>query len=93
MEVEKKAEKKIVGGKLIKVKVTVDGDLIKRVRITGDFFMHPEEKIIELERSLRDVKLRELEQHVNRWFKNNDVILIGVSPQDFADVITDAVKQ
>jgi hypothetical protein len=45
---------KVPGGKLLKVTVDVDAaHTIVDVRITGDFFAHPEEAIEDLEASLR----------------------------------------
>ncbi len=38
-------------GKLIKIFVDYDSE-IRSIKITGDFFLHPEEKIFEIEKGL-----------------------------------------
>ncbi|MCD6171849.1 MAG: hypothetical protein J7J36_05505 [Thermoplasmata archaeon] len=40
-----KGEIKVKNGKLLKCKIELDDNKIKNIRITGDFFMYPEEKI------------------------------------------------
>jgi lipoate---protein ligase len=42
---------------LIRVEAELDSGTLRAVRITGDFFMVPEESIAALERHLRGVKL------------------------------------
>ena len=44
------AEEKVPGGKLVRVSVTEAP--ARRVEISGDFFMHPEEGIVRLEAAL-----------------------------------------
>ena len=46
-----KAVHKVEGGKLLKITVEFD-DVIDDVKITGDFFLHPEESIKDLEKNL-----------------------------------------
>jgi len=45
------ATTKVPGGKMINVKVEADA-VINAIRINGDFFLHPEEAIPEIEKSL-----------------------------------------
>ncbi len=92
MEVEKRAEKKVAGGKLIRVRVVVDDDKIEDIRITGDFFMHPEEKIVELENFLKGVNVSEVGKAVEKWFSSTDVVVVGASVQDFVDVVREVLK-
>jgi lipoate-protein ligase A len=47
-----KAEYKVEGGKLVKAQVEKGDGWILRVKITGDFFIHPEEFLEELEEAL-----------------------------------------
>ncbi|MDH5201283.1 MAG: biotin--protein ligase [Candidatus Bathyarchaeota archaeon] len=82
-------EFKVPGGKLIAAEAEAEGGRIVRVKITGDFFMHPEEAIEELEVSLTGVPEdeRSLEEAVNGFFGGRSIELIGVSPGDFVHVI------
>ena len=43
---------KVPGGKLIKISLVEDNGRIQDLKITGDFFLHPEDFIESLERAL-----------------------------------------
>jgi lipoate-protein ligase A len=47
-----KAESKVTGGKLVRIKVDCSDGTIRNIMIEGDFFVHPEEGLIDLESSL-----------------------------------------
>ena len=87
--------KKIAGGKLIRVDVVYFRQ-IERVKITGDFFLHPEELITTIEESLAgaEIPLSKglLVERVETILKNNGAIVIGFSPEDLISVLADAVK-
>ncbi|MBN1683112.1 lipoate--protein ligase family protein [Candidatus Bathyarchaeota archaeon] len=83
----KRVEFKIPEGKLIAAEVIeVDGTLIS-VKITGDFFMHPESSINDLENTLKGQKITDLDETINTFFKNSKIQLIGLSPKDIIHVI------
>ena len=84
-----RVEFKVPGGKLIAAEAEAEGGRIVRVKITGDFFMHPEEAIEELEGSLTGVPVDEgsLEEAMNGFFGSRSIELIGVAPGDFVHVI------
>jgi len=83
-----RAEFKVPGGKLMAAETeAVDGRLV-RVKITGDFFMHPEEAIEDLEAAVTGVPTDTgLEEAVERFFGSRSIDLIGASPADFIRVI------
>ena len=54
-----RAEYKVKGGKLIRVQLTAKDKKIKKIKITGDFFLHPEEVIEDIERTLEGCILDE----------------------------------
>lgn len=89
-----RAEYKVEGGKLIKVQVSKIGEKIGFVKITGDFFMHPEDLIEDLEKSLLGCPLDEktITEVIRRFIKDKGVVLLGVSPEDFAKCIIRAVS-
>ena len=76
---------KVKGGKLVKVKLTQKENKIQKIRITGDFFLHPEEAIDELEQALVGKPLKEenLLQTVRNLLHEKNVTLLGVAPKDF----------
>ena len=88
----KQAEYKVPGGKLLAAELGVEGGRLVGVKITGDFFMHPEAAIIELEKALDNIPIADLEDNVNRFFKDNDVTLFGVAAGDFVKVVRLALE-
>ena len=82
-----KAEYKIPGGKLLACTIETDGDRIRELKISGDFFMHPEESITELERTILGSKTIDYPQRIHGYFENHKIILYGVTPEDFVKVI------
>jgi len=58
--------RKIPGGKLLRVSVECDGDVIRRVAINGDFFAHPEEAVESLEKALAGARLPDVRRIVER---------------------------
>ena len=84
-----KATYKVKGGKMIKISLGESGGKIREVKITGDFFLHPEELIEELEETLVGKPLNEqdLAKAIRSLLKDRDATLLGASPQDFAKCI------
>jgi len=87
-----KAEYKAEGGKLIKVQMTKRGNKIDSIKITGDFFMHPEDLIDELEKALLGCLLNEdvIVETIERFIKDRGAVLLGAAPEDFAKCIIKA---
>jgi lipoate-protein ligase A len=85
-----KAILKVPGGKLVKAEVEHEQDRIVWAKITGDFFMHPEDALEKLEAALRDIEVGDLEPAVKRALE--DVDLYGVSEEAIVEAIRGAVK-
>ena len=88
----KQAEYKVPGGKLLAAELGVEGGRLVGVKITGDFFMHPEAAIIELEKALNNTPVEDLENNVKRFFQDNDIALFGVEAGDFVKVVRLALE-
>ncbi|MBN2229672.1 MAG: biotin--protein ligase [Candidatus Thorarchaeota archaeon] len=84
---------KVPAGKLIKVKVLLESNRISEVIITGDFFLHPEEGLHEIEQSLKgsSFEIPEMAARIRKALESIDGQLIGVSPEDFALTIRNAI--
>jgi len=84
-----KAVYKVRGGKLIKVHLTMENEKIKEIKIMGDFFLHPEETIEDIERTLEGCPLeeRKLSLLIKKVLENKQAVSLGVSPEDFARCI------
>ena len=83
----KRVEYKVPEGKLVAAEADAVDGYLTRIKITGDFFMHPESSIKDLEDSLKGIPVSKLEETVANFFKNEEIQLIGVSPNDFTYVI------
>ena len=83
----KKAEYKIPGGKLLAAELDVEKEKLVYVKIFGDFFMHPEPSIYDLEAALKGIPVDFINETVHRFFNENEIILFGVSPGDFVTVL------
>jgi len=90
-----KAELKVPGGKLLRALSTVKEGRIEEVRITGDFFMHPEEAINKLERRLKGVPSDEesIRRIVEVFFKSVAPTVLGAASNDFAEVILRSISE
>ncbi len=78
-------------GKLIKVRAIFQGEKIKEIKITGDFFLHPEEKIEEIENGLKDVNVNNIRGIIEEKMKNAEYA--GISPEELEYVIKEAWKR
>lgn len=90
------ATKKITGGKLLRVKLDIDENgLLSSVSLTGDFFVHPEDGVTEMEKALvgmsSDATVGEFVSKLNDVVHGVGLELIGFSVSDVADMIFQAV--
>lgn len=91
---------KVAGGKLIRVNFemeNVDDDhVIRGIRITGDFFLHPEDVLPDVEKALEGLGWPEDEEvymeAVQKVLDERRATFVGVSPQDIAHVILTATE-
>ena len=92
MEKLKSADYKAPRGKLVRIRLKEDQGQIRSVKITGDFFLIPEESLRKLEKMLEDVPLREPELRllVDRFFRGTGAQGLGVSSDDFVKAILSA---
>jgi lipoate-protein ligase A len=67
---------------------------IANVMFTGDFYMHPEEEIHTLENALKGTKIdkNEFKKTIMNFFKNEEIKILGASPEDFLDILVTAVR-
>lgn len=80
---------KAPGGKLVRVRLTESDGRIQTVKISGDFFLIPEDGLSKLEKMLEDVRLEESELKllVDRFFRGTNAKGLGVTPDDFVKAI------
>ena len=87
-----KATYKVENGKMIKVSLEDSGGKIQEIKITGDFFLHPEEFIEVLEHSLVGLTLEKsnLLMKIKNMTKKHKVVLIGATIDDLVQCIINA---
>ncbi len=88
---EGKADYKVPGGKLIRVRVWHRNGIIEKVRFHGDFFIHPEEAIEELENGLVGKDMSGAESFIDTFFER--IESAGVGPEDFKRSFFLAMKE
>jgi lipoate-protein ligase A len=88
------ARKKVKEGKLVKVDVEFD-EFIRKIKITGDFFLHPEDVIEKIEKSLTGMKKDASEEiiisKIQAIVEENDAQMIGIGSESLAEVIREAL--
>lgn len=90
---------KVAGGKLLRVKMELDGGdrpVIRTMSLTGDFFLHPESVLPEIEQALCGLGWPEDEAvyaaAVQKILDSHHATFIGVAPLDIAQAIRMAVS-
>lgn len=84
-----RASYKVEGGKMIKVQLTQKDGKIEEIKIMGDFFLHPEELIEQIESMLVGSPLEEesLMSSISALIEKRRAVLLGCTPRDFARCI------
>ncbi len=83
---------KVPNGKLLKLFLEVKEGRIDTIKITGDFFVHPEEAIEELEKQLCGVGIADVEQVVHTFFEQRDVEMVGLTEESLIQVLKDGSR-
>lgn len=83
---------KIPGGKLVKIQVEIKKSKIKKIKINGDFFIHPEEAIIEIENFLAGKEINSIEKNLTKFLKEKKIEIIGFSPIDIEKILINIEK-
>ena len=84
-----RAGKKVPGGKLLRVEFYCNGAVITSAKITGDFFLHPEEGLSHLEDALLG-GMRTMQQRLDTAVSEHDLELIGFSVVDIIELVQGA---
>ena len=89
-----KSEYKVPQGKMLRLFMTIDGETISDLKITGDFFMHPEEAIWDLESFLKGTKIDEgnLPALIDDFLQRRGIKVLGLSAKDLSAAILRAIQ-
>ncbi len=84
---------KAIGEKLLRVDVDFRRNKIREVKISGDFFLYPEDVIIKIERKLKgkrvDDGFKTVKETIQKIINEENVQMIGLS----VDSIVNALKE
>lgn len=78
----KNIDYKVEDGKLLRIQVDIRDNIIKDIKIYGDFFIYPETAIFEIERLLIDKNLNVVANFLDNFIKKENIKIIGFSPKD-----------
>ena len=86
---------KVPNGKLVRIKVDYD-TIINSIQITGDFFLHPEDTIELLEKSVTGASATSdvafFKNNFETVIKKSNATLIGVTTDDLARLTKQALE-
>lgn len=83
-----KIDYKIPKGKLLRLQIEIDNDIIKEIKITGDFFIYPESAIIDIEKFLRGKNVKKIEKLLAVFLREENIEIIGFAPKDLQEALT-----
>ncbi len=78
---------KVPNGKLLRLEVDMEKDTIRSIKISGDFFIHPETAITQIEGLLAGKSIDDVNDTVNRFIEENNVQLIGFDASDLTEAL------
>src|SRR5437879_2714005 len=83
------ADYKAPGGKLLRVRLRETGGRIESAKISGEFFLIPEDSLANLEKMLEDVTFREKELKLlmDRFFAASSAQGLGETTDDYVTAI------
>ncbi len=88
----KKIIYKAPNGKLLRVQLNAEDDIIRNIKIAGDFFIHPEKAILDIERFLVGKRINDIENILGEFLLNNNIIIIGFKPTDIFNALSNNKK-
>ncbi len=88
----KKIIYKVPGGKLLRVQLNAEDGVIKNIKIAGDFFIHPEKAILDIEQFLVGKKINDIKSMLGEFLLNNNIIIIGFKPTDLFNALSNNKK-
>ena len=74
---------------IIEVELKTEGDKISHLKITGDFFVYPEEALETIEQGLQNIKIdkMELKKRITEIYEQQKISTPGITIDDWVTVI------
>lgn len=89
---ERSTIRKFSGGKLLKVMVRSKHGVIQEARVTGDFFVYPEEALEMIEESLKGIPITAIKQTLEREMEEGRIAMVGFKLDDLINMIEACTK-
>lgn len=90
------AQRRVPGGKQVRVHLELEGGAVKAAEISGDFFLYPEEGLEALEDALVGLTASSNEDSilelVQGLFNSHKITSLGFGPRDLARTIWEALR-
>lgn len=86
-EVKKHIDYKVPDGKLLRIDLQIQNGVVKEISITGDFFIHPETALTEIEEIIINNDINDVEEKLNKYVRQKKVDLIGFNVADLIKVM------
>ncbi len=86
-------DKKVIGGKYVKIEVDVENDVIKNAIISGDFFAFPIEEFEKFLNALKGIKftVEEIESILEEYGKK--IVFSGIGVDDLKEIFLQLLKK
>lgn len=82
-----KAVLKVAGGKMLRAQVEHEEGIIRHVKLSGDFFIHPEEAIEAIEKDMEGAVAEQVADRVSETAIGLRAELVGFTAKDVQQVI------
>ncbi|MBI2876050.1 MAG: lipoate--protein ligase family protein [Candidatus Tectomicrobia bacterium] len=77
----------------VALQTDVERAVLKQLLLTGDFFLHPQRTILDLEAWLRNTPLAALEENLQRFFADRTPDMLGLEAGDFLQAIDQTLNE
>jgi lipoate-protein ligase A len=86
-------DRKVPGGKLLRVEVEVESGKVLAASVRGDFFAHPEEAFESAEAGLEGLPVESLGEAALSLFSRAPLRIFGASPADIAELLVETAHE
>lgn len=85
-------ESKKSGEKLVNVSAEIESGIVKKIIISGDFFIHPEDSIDTIQNFLTGININGLSKEIlktdlDKFILENGIEMIGISSETLVEAL------
>jgi hypothetical protein len=86
---KKNIERKIKNGKLIRISTEIKKGVLKKIKISGDFFIIPSTGIFDIENAIVNLEINQIKKKLEKVIKEKNIEIIGFSVDDLVSLISE----